>query len=227
MENISADVQLLVLLLSPGGHHSEKSLSKRRPLPPHRFFSYCACVTFAASALRGFFFSKHLRTQNSLLLPLQTSSTQRMRVDVCRSRFMPDLIHRKNESHLGMDRYESRRFTGRGPLSFLQQRGPGPALCCLDQNPPQEYPGMKRNRVTLQVRMSISRQKDSQMLNLRSDQRPGRLISGSQSLRRRLSSQNRCSFSRAGSSQEPSAGFCAKRRRKVRLDSLEAAPQNV
>lgn len=133
---------------------------------------------------------------------------------MCRSRFMPDLIHRKNESHLGMDRYESRRFTGRGPLSFLQQRGPGPALCCLDQNPPQEYPGMKRNRVTLQVRMSISRQKDSQMLNLRSDQRPGRLISGSQSLRRRLSSQNRCSFSRAGSSQEPSAGFCAKRRKK-------------
>lgn len=125
-----------------------------------------------------------------------------------RSCGIPDLIHIKNERHLGMD-------GTRGDRSRWAPNGPAP--CCLDGNPPQEYPGMSRNRVILFIRMSISRLEALQHLSKRGavglDQRPGRLISGTQSFRRRLSSQNRCSFSRAGSSQVPSAGFCSNRKR--------------
>lgn len=58
------------------------------------------------------------------------------------------------------------------------------------------------------------------------DQRSGRLISGTQSFRRRLSSQNRCSFSRAGSSQDPSAGFCSNTRKR-KEDLVTCISQNT
>ena len=97
------------------------------------------------------------RTQNSLLLPLQTSSTQRMRVDVSLSWHARPRSHKEWESSWhGRD--ERRRSTG-GHL------GPGP--CCLDGNPPQEYPGMSRNRLILFVRMSISRWEALQHLSKR------------------------------------------------------------
>lgn len=54
------------------------------------------------------------------------------------------------------------------------------------------------------------------------DQRAGRLISGSQSFSRRLSSQNTRSFSRDGSSQEPSAGFCGTQGDVSGLERLRA-----
>lgn len=128
---------------------------------------------------------------------------------MCRSCGIPDLIHIKNESHLGMD--GTRGDGSRGPL--------GPAPCCLDGNPPQEYPGMSRNRVILFIKDEYfqirSFTASEQERSRDPDQRSGRLISGTQSFRRRLSSQNRCSFSRAGSSQDPSAGFCSNKKREA------------
>lgn len=131
---------------------------------------------------------------------------------MCRSCGIPDLIHIKNESHLGMD--GTRGDGSRGPL--------GPAPCCLDGNPPQEYPGMKKQGHPVhkdeyfQIRSFTASVKQRSRVP---DQRPGRLISGTQSFRRRLSSQNRCSFSRAGSSQDPSAGFCSNNKRRQDLGS--------
>lgn len=74
-----------------------------------------------------------------------------------RSCGIPDLIHIKNESHLGMDWTRGDRSRGVG--AHL-----GPAPCCLDGNPPQEYPGMSRNKLVLFIRTRISRLEASQHL---------------------------------------------------------------
>lgn len=119
---------------------SLKSPFLRRPLSQHRFFSCCACfnVRHLLCGITG------RRNRFSFLSkPHPHKEWGSMR----RSCGMPDLIHIKNESHLGMD--GTRGDGSRGPL--------GPAPCCLDGNPPQEYPGMSRNRVILSIRMSISR----------------------------------------------------------------------
>lgn len=127
-----------------------------------------------------------------------------------RSCGMPDLIRIKNESHLGMD-------GTRGDRSRLSGARSGPAPCCLDG---KSSSGVSRDEQKqghpvhqdeyFQVRSFTA--SDQQWRPVGPDQRSERMISGTQSFRRRLSSQNRCSFSRAGSSHDPSAGFCSDKR---------------
>jgi len=75
-----------------------------------------------------------------------------------------------------------------------------------------------RNVFILFIRMSISIFKTQHLK--RGPQRSERVISGSQSFIARLSWQNRCSFSRAGSSQEPSVGFWRRKERGHRVSHV-------
>ena len=132
---------------------------------------------------------------------------------MCRSCGIPDLIHIKNESHLGMD--GTRGDGSRGPpragaVLPGRESSSGVSRDEKKQGHPvhqDEYFQIRSFTASVQQRSPVP------------DQRPGRLISGTQSFRRRLSSQNRCSFSRVGSSQDPSAGFCSNKKRREVLVS--------
>lgn len=204
MGNIHADCKRWPVASARRTLFKKKSLFSRRPLSQHRFFSCCACF-----GVRRLPCGTH-RTHESLLLPLQTSSAQRMRVDESLSWHAWPRSHKEWESSWhGRD--ERRPFTTavHGPAVGARRRAAWTGVLLR-----RSHPGMSRNRLIL-----TNQDEDFLVKKLDSiwraegrrrvpDQRSGRLISGTQSLRRRLSSQNRWSFSRAGSSKEPSAGFC-------------------
>lgn len=127
---------------------------------------------------------------------------------MCRSCGIPDLIHIKNESHLGMDGTRGDRSRGASRAGAVL---PGRESSSGVSRDEQKQGHPVHQDEYFQIRsFTASEQERSRV----PDQRSGRLISGTQSFKRRLSSQNRCSFSRAGSSQDPSPGFCSNGRRE-------------
>lgn len=132
-----------------------------------------------------------------------------------RSRGMPGLVHIKKEDHLGMDGTRSDRTVRRKPTSGLHAPR---CLDCIrasseasrDVKIHHHHHPLFKGCMYFHEGLTASRVRRVPS----ADQRAGRVISGSQSLERRLSSQNMCSFSRAGSSHEPSAGLCGKQMKK-------------
>lgn len=94
MGNISADCNLLSRCSAK--RTASKSPFWRKPLSQHRFFSYCAC-----------FRMRHLLCGNTgcriRFSFLSKPHPHKEWGSMCRSCGIPDLIHIKNESHLGMD----------------------------------------------------------------------------------------------------------------------------